>query len=140
VIKHVYRLLAGDEARHSGCYRAYMKRALDADAAAALRAFCKVGVLMASGGRAGKALHPTNLHVNRTLFPNDTVQSRLPDPGWLQVWLDQQIRFRGEWEERVSRDILRSLSHLFQEPIASLQQLNRYRRRLLEDSAQVIAG
>jgi hypothetical protein len=139
VIKHVYRLLAGDEARHSGCYRAYMKRALDADPAAARRAFCRVGVLMASGGRAGKALHPTNLHVNRTLFPRDTVQSRLPDPGWLQVWLDQQIRFRGAWEERVSRDILRCLADLLQEPIVSVQQLNRFRRQLQQDSADLMA-
>ena len=35
---------------------------------------------------------PTNLHVNRALFPNDTVQGRLPDPGWLDRWLDEPIR------------------------------------------------
>ena len=48
---------------------------------------------MASSGKSGKPLHPTNLHVNKTLFPNDTVQSRLPDPEWLERWLDTQIKF-----------------------------------------------
>ena len=52
-----------------------------------------VPVLMTSPGRAGKPLHPTNLHVNRELFPNDTVQSRMPEPGWLERWLDGQIQF-----------------------------------------------
>jgi len=47
---------------------------------------------MASARRTAQALHPTNLHVNQSLFPNDTVQSRLPEPGWLERWLDEQIR------------------------------------------------
>ena len=43
---------------------------------------------MASARRTAQALHPTNLHVNAKLFPRDTIQSRLPDPEWLERWLD----------------------------------------------------
>jgi hypothetical protein len=39
---------------------------------------------MASARRTAQALHPTNLHVNAKLFPRDTIQSRLPDPEWLE--------------------------------------------------------
>ena len=83
---------------------------------------------MASGGRGGKPLHPTNLHVNRALFPNDTVQSRLPDPGWLERWLDEQIRFDADCEQRVTRAILRSLSALFGEEFETVRDLNRFRK------------
>ena len=68
---------------------------------------------MAASGRSGKPLHPTNLHVNQALFPNDTVQSRLPDPEWLEDWLTHKIRFTAEWESRVVGGILRNLSSLF---------------------------
>ena len=85
---------------------------------------------MASGGRGGKPLHPPNLHVNRGLFPRDTVQSRLPDPGWLDRWLDEQIRFTAEHEQRVVRAILRSLSALFGAAFESVRDLNRYRKLL----------
>jgi hypothetical protein len=85
---------------------------------------------MASAGRAGKPLHPTNLHVSRRLFPNDTVQSRVPDPAWLPRWLDEQIRFDRSWEQRVVAMLFRNLSLLFGEPIASAQDLSRYRRKL----------
>jgi hypothetical protein len=78
----------------------------------------------------GKPLHPTNLHVNKQLFPRDTVQSRLPDPSWLQRWLDEQIQFDAEWETRVSTMILENLSSLFGQPLESVQQLNRYRKAL----------
>jgi hypothetical protein len=91
-------------------------------------AFSRVGVLWASGGRAGKPLHPTNLHVNRSLFPNDTVQGRLPDPGWLDRWLDEQIRFDAECEQGVVRSILANLSTLLEEPIRSVRELSRYRK------------
>ena len=60
---------------------------------------------MASAARTQQALHPTNLHVNKQLFPNDTVQSRLPEPGWLEHWLDTQIRFDGVWEQKVASRI-----------------------------------
>mgnify|MGYP001793293027 CR=1 FL=1 len=85
---------------------------------------------MASSGRSRKPLHPTNLHVNKALFPNDTVQSRLPDPSWLEHWLDSQIKFDREWEARVVKLILHNLSSLFELPIRTVQELSRYRKQL----------
>lgn len=128
VIRHVYRLVAEDEARHGGAYLRYMRRALERRPEAARAAFAKVGVLMASGGLGGKPLHPTNLHVARSLFPNDTVQSRLPDPGWLERWLDEQLRFDAQCEQRVVRAILRSLSALLGESFETVRDLSRYRK------------
>ncbi|MDV3099505.1 hypothetical protein [Burkholderia cenocepacia] len=93
-------------------------------------AFAKIGVLMASARRTEKPLHPTNLHVNQALFPRDTVQSRLPDPEWLERWLDEQIRFDGEWEKKVVERILHNLSILFERTFATAQELNRYRREV----------
>src|SRR4030095_2243143 len=61
VIGAIYRLIARDEARHSGAYLRYMKQALVREPEIARRAFAKIGVLMASSGRSGKPLHPTNL-------------------------------------------------------------------------------
>jgi len=107
-----------------------MKRAIERRGNEAARAFAKIGVLMASSNRRGRALHPTNLHVNKSLFPNDTVQSRLPDPSWLQHWLDRQIDFDEQWEKRVVAMILRNLSSLFGQPFASVAQLNRFRKSL----------
>src|SRR5512147_972081 len=80
VIRRIYELMAADEGRHAGAYRRYMARALERTPGEARASFAKVGVLMASGGRAGKPMHPTNLHVSKAHFPLDTVQSRLPDP------------------------------------------------------------
>jgi hypothetical protein len=128
VIRSVYGLIAEDEARHGGAYLRYMRRALERSGEEARAAFARVGVLMASGGLAGKPLHPTNLHVSQALFPNDTVQSRLPDPGWLDRWLDRQIRFDEECEQRVVRAILRSLSALLGETFRTVRDLNRFRK------------
>jgi hypothetical protein len=130
VIKAIYKLLSQDEARHGGAYLRYMKKSLGEVGDQARAAFAKIGVLMASARRTDKALHPTNLHVNQSLFPNDTVQSRLPDPGWLERWLDEQIRFDKEWETKVVDRILHNLSLLFERTFNSVQDLNRYRKEI----------
>jgi hypothetical protein len=130
VIRHIYDLISRDEARHGGAYLQYMKHALARHGDEARLAFARIGVLMAAAGRAGKPLHPTNLHVNRQLFPRDTIQSRLPDPQWLERWLDEQIRFDRGWEKKVSDMILLNLSKLFGVELRSAQDLGRYRRSL----------
>jgi hypothetical protein len=130
VIKQIYDTISRDEARHGGAYLQYMKRAIAQAGNEARAAFAKIGLLMASARRSAKALHPTNLHVNKALFPNDTVQSRLPEPGWLEHWLDEQIRFDATWEGKVMDRILHNLSLLLERPLASAQDLNRYRKEL----------
>jgi len=130
VIKQIYTTLSQDEARHGGAYLRYMRRAIGRFGDEAKTAFAKVGVLMASARRTAQALHPTNLHVNRNLFPRDTIQSRLPDPEWLERWLDQQIRFDAGWETKVVERILHNLSLLFGRPFKSVQELNRFRKDL----------
>ena len=130
VIKRIYELIARDEARHGGAYLRFMRRAIERSGVEAKRAFARIGVLMASPRRAGKPLHPTNLHVNQTLFPNDTVQSRLPDPDWLEHWLDKQIDFDASWEKRVVSMILHNLGSLFDQTFDTTQQLNRFRKSL----------
>ncbi|HUN91410.1 MAG TPA: ferritin-like domain-containing protein [Burkholderiaceae bacterium] len=130
VIKHIYRLLSQDEARHGGAYLRYMKKYLAELGDTARGAFAKIGVLMASSRRTDRPLHPTNLHVNQSMFPNDTVQSQLPDPGWLERWLDQQIRFDAEWEGKVVERILHNMSLLFERTFNSVQELNRYRKEV----------
>ncbi|SIQ30531.1 ferritin [Pseudacidovorax sp. RU35E] len=130
VIKHIYTTLSQDEARHGGAYLRYMRRALEKCGDEARAAFAKVGVLMASARRTAQALHPTNLHVNKALFPRDTVQSRMPDPDWLEHWLDQQIRFDAVWEGKVGERILHNLGLLFNRSFKTVQDLNRYRKEL----------
>jgi hypothetical protein len=130
VIKHIYTTLSQDEARHGGAYLRYMKRAIGRFGAEAQTAFAKVGVLMASARRTAQALHPTNLHVNKALFPNDTIQSRLPNPEWLEHWLDKQIDFDAVWEGKVVERILHNLSLLFGRSFKSVQELNRFRKEL----------
>jgi hypothetical protein len=130
VIRKIYDIISRDEARHGGAYLRYMRKAIAQVGDSARMAFAKVGLLMASSNRNRRPLHPTNLHVNKQLFPNDTVQSRLPDPEWLERWLDSQISFGREWEEKVVKMILHNLSSLFERPIDSLQSLSRYRKQL----------
>jgi hypothetical protein len=131
VIKQIYKIISHDEARHGGAYLRYMKKALIEVGDGARAAFSKIGVLMASARRTQKPLHPTNLHVNKDLFPNDTVQSRLPDPDWLENWLDGQIRFDADWEKKVVDRILHNLSLLFERTFESVQDLNRYRKEVM---------
>jgi hypothetical protein len=130
VIKRIYDLISRDEARHGGAYLRFMKRAIERGGLETKRAFAKIAVLMASAARAGKPMHPTNLHVNKVLFPNDTVQSRMPDPSWLERWLDEQIEFDSGWEKRVVTMILKNLSSLFGEKFESVVELNRFRKSL----------
>jgi hypothetical protein len=130
VIKKIYDLISRDEARHAGAYLQYMKRAIGRAGDEARAAFAKIGTLMASSGRSGKPLHPTNLHVSKALYPDDTIQSKLPDPEWLERWLDGQIRFDKEWESKVVKMILKNLSILFDRTFASVQELNRFRKEI----------
>lgn len=131
VIKAIYDTLARDEARHGGAYLRYMKRALHMFGDEARAAFAKVGVLMASARRTAQALHPTNLHVNEKLFPRDTIQSRLPNPEWLEHWLDKQIQFDAVWEGKVVERILHNLGSLMGRSFASVQELNRFRKEMM---------
>jgi len=134
VIKAIYQTISRDEARHAGAYLQYMRRALhdrgQRTSEQARLSFSKIGVLMASASRTAQAMHPTNLHVNKALFPNDTVQSRLPEPGWLEHWLDTQIRFDGEWEQKVASRILHILSSLMGRSFETVKDLNRYRKEM----------
>lgn len=139
VIQSIYKIIAQDEARHAGAYLRYMKRALMHQnkeyGASARVAFAKIGVLMASAHRTPQALHPTNLHVNKDMYPLDTVQSKLPSPGWLENWLDNQIHFDKEWEGKVSTRILHNMSLLMDNTFNTVQDLNRYRKGLIKDLA-----
>ncbi|MBC7202095.1 MAG: ferritin-like domain-containing protein [Pusillimonas sp.] len=142
VIKAIYQTIAHDEARHAGAYLRYMRRALNQKGQAlgdqARMAFSKIGVLMASAHRTSQALHPTNLHVNKALYPEDTVQSKLPSPGWLEQWLDSQIRFDKDWESKVSARILHNLSLLMNSSFKTVQDLNRYRKELMRGAPAAV--
>jgi hypothetical protein len=137
VIQEIYKTISRDEARHAGAYLRYLRRALtsrgEAMAQQAKQAYAKIGLLMASARRTAQALHPTNLHVNKDMYPEDTVQSKLPEPGWLEYWLDTQIRFDAGWETKVSERILHNLSVLLEVPLKTVQDLNRYRKSLMAD-------
>ena len=135
VIKKIYDIVSKDEARHAGAYFRYMKRAIERSGQEAALAFAKIGVLMASSGRTAQPLHPTNLHVNKSLFPNDTVQSKLPDPDWLEHWLDNQIVFDKVWESRVVNGILKQLSNLFSRNFETSTDLNRFRKEIIAGMA-----
>src|SRR5947208_573933 len=63
-------------------------------------------------------------------FPRDTIQSRLPDPSWLEAWLDKQIQFDSVWENKVIERILHNMSLLMERSFASVQELNRYRKEM----------
>ena len=117
----------------------YMKRAINTFGLEAKTAFAKVGVLMASARRTAQALHPTNLHVNKMLFPRDTIQSRLPNPEWLEHWLDKQINFDAVWETKVVERILHNMSLLLDRSFSTVQELNRYRKELARELGSSLA-
>ncbi|MET0357330.1 MAG: hypothetical protein ABW044_11155 [Cellvibrio sp.] len=129
VIKHIYSTLAQDEARHARAYFQYMQRAISTHGDEAKRQFSKIGVLM-TNARLNHALHPTNLHVNKELYPRDTVNSRLPDPAWLREWLDKEIKFDQTWEKKVEKGILGNFSSLLQNQFNSSAELRQYRKQL----------
>jgi hypothetical protein len=64
------------------------------------------------------------------MFPLDTIQSRLPDPEWLEQWLDKQIKFDVTWETKVVDRILHNLSLLLGREFAAVQDLNKYRKEI----------
>lgn len=130
VVKHIYSTLAADEARHARAYYAYMKKALETDYDRAADSFTKIGVLMCNA-RLNKAMHPTNLHVNKKLYPQDSVNSRLPDPEWLKQWLDNEIRFDEAWEKKVEKGILGNYSSLFGKELSSAKDIRRLRAEIL---------
>lgn len=129
VIKAIYTVLSHDEARHAGCYFRYMTQAVERAGDSARLAFAKIGVLMANT-RTSRAMHPTNLHVSKALYPRDTVQSKLPDPEWLERWLDEQIDFNADCENKVARTILNKLSTVLDIPIKTIRDLQVYRKEL----------
>jgi len=129
VIQHIYNTLAADEARHARAYYAYMKKALNTNYEHAANAFTKIGVLMCNS-RLNKAMHPTNLHVNKQLYPRDSVNSGLPDTQWLKQWLDHEICFDETWEERVEKGILGNYSSLFSRNFSNAKDIRQLRTEL----------
>ncbi len=129
VIKQIYNVLSADEARHASCYMRYMRKAIDSLGDQARLAFAKIGVLM-TNTKTSRAMHPTNLHVNADMYPYDTVQSKMPDPDWLENWLSTQIKFDKVWEDKVVTAILRKLSGLFDTSFDCAKDLRMYRKKL----------
>lgn len=135
LIKQIYKVLSKDEARHGGAYLKYMRKAIANFGDKAKLSFAKIGILMASSARSGKPMHPTNLHVSKEQFPLDTVQSRLPDPDWLEHWLNHQIDFNIDKEKLVIRTIFNNLSNLFNETINNVADLSKLRKQFTANLA-----
>lgn len=141
LIKHIYETLAKDEARHAGVYCRYMERALIADADEATDAFVKVVAAMTNPKLSNA--HPTNLHVNKSLFPLDSIQSRLPDPEWMEHWLNSQIKFDTRSEEKVATMILNKVSTLLNiklESVSDLRQFRKQRKQLAAAAGPATSG
>ena len=132
VIRRIYQLISSDEARHARAYFDYMKKALAKHGNEAKLIFSQIGMLM-TNARLNKGMHPTNLHVNKELYPHDTVNSKLPDSDWLEKWLSDEIKFDDTWEELVNKSILGSYSNLLGSSFISPYDLLNYRRNLLSD-------
>jgi len=106
-----------------------MKRAIERYGNEARLSFSKIGLLK-SNPRINKALHPTNLHVNKERYPQDTVNSQLPDPSWLQEWLTHEIKFDQAWEKKVTNGILAGLSALLGVRLSSPYEILAYKDSL----------
>ena len=131
VIRKIYDLISRDEARHGGAYLRFMKRAIERggdEAHARVREDRRADGEPAPRRQAAAPDQPARQPASCSR--NDTVQSRLPDPAWLERWLDEQIRFDATWEKRVVAMILHNLSSLFGQTFESVQQLNRFRKSL----------
>ena len=63
----------------------------------------------------------------------------MPNPQWLEHWLDQQIRFDSAWETRVVERILHNMSLLLERSFTTVQELNNYRKELARDLARSLA-
>ena len=141
VIKHIYRRCRQDEARHGGAYLRYMKRAM--------RQLRRRGQGRVRQGRRADGQRPPHgagaasdqpARQHQALFPRDTIQSRLPDPEWLEHWLDKQIQFDAVWENKVVERILHNLGLLMDRSFKSVQELNRYRKEVTAKVAAAAAA
>jgi len=54
-----------------------------------------------------------------------------PTPQWLEHWLSQQIKFDAEWETKVVERILHNMGLLMNQSFATVQELNRFRKQLM---------
>ena len=131
VIKAIYRFISRDEERHGGAYLRFMRRAIERCRQEAKRAFAKIGVLMASPHRAGKPLHPTNLHVNSTMFPMTRCKAACRIRNGSSAGSMNRSISTPIGNSAVSRMILKNLSSLFGQPFETVQQLNRFRKGLV---------
>jgi hypothetical protein len=114
-----------------------MKKAMTRFGDEARAAFAKVGVLMASARRTAQGAASDQPARQRPALSPRHDPSRLPNPEWLERWLDSQIQFDSVWENKVVDRILHNLSLLLERSFASVQELNRYRK---EVTARVAAA
>ena len=63
----------------------------------------------------------------------------MPNPQWLEHWLDQQIKFDSVWETRVVERILHNMSLLLERSFGTVQELNKYRKELARELAGSLA-
>ena len=53
--------------------------------------------------------------------------------GWLEHWLDEQIKFDTNWEKKVADRILHNLSLLFDQTFNNVKDLNLFRKKILRE-------
>ena len=59
----------------------------------------------------------------------------MPNPEWLEHWLDKQINFDAVWENKVVDRILHNMSLLMDRSFSTVQELNKYRKELAQELA-----